>query len=150
MLTINDVPAPCIIQASQQYYVPVPLIIAVLKTEGGHKGLAKHNHNGTVDYGPMQINSIWLKKLKKYGYTAHKLEYNACANVKAGTWILARKIASDSKLWHGVGDYHSRTSKYNQRYRHKVNHYYRWIHRALHLNSSSVPGEHARDAEERE
>ncbi len=63
-LAINDVPIQCIQQAAVQYQVPAALIISVLKTENGRNGMANKNKNGTYDYGSMQINDVWLKKLR--------------------------------------------------------------------------------------
>lgn len=102
------------------YNVPATLIIAVLATENGHNGTAKVNTNGTIDYGPMQINSIWLPELKKYGYSCEDIQYNPCLNVKVGSWILSRAIANNGILWTGVGDYHSRQPTRNDKYNKKV------------------------------
>lgn len=123
-LLIHDVPIECINHAAVAYYVPASVIISVLEIEGGRVGLASKNKNGTFDYGPMQINSIWLDELKKYGYSARQLQYDPCANVEVGTWILARAIAEGRSLWQGVGNYHSHTDSKNTRYWHKVNNAY--------------------------
>ncbi len=124
-LVINDIPIECINQAAVTYYVPATLIISVLRTEGGRNGMAKPNSNGTFDYGPMQINSIWLDKIKPYGYTVKDLQYNPCKNVEVGAWILSQSIANAAKFSTGIGDYHSHTWKYNQQYLAKVSkHYY--------------------------
>lgn len=123
-LVINDVPINCVVQASHQYYVPVPLILSILKAENGRAGMANPNKNGTVDYGPMQINSIWVKRVEPYGYTAYDLQYNACANVQVGTWILAQAIADGKDFWGGVADYHSHSYYENQRYGSRVSQYY--------------------------
>lgn len=130
-LLINGVPIECIKQAAAQYYVPATMIISVLKAEGGRVGMAKINTNGTVDYGPMQINSIWLNKIAPYGYSAHDLQYDSCVNVMIGTWILAQQIANGSNLWTGVGDYHSHTYYENEKYGSRVSNYYYWLQNAL-------------------
>ena len=75
-LEIHGVPVECINQAAIAYHVPATLILSVLAVEGGAVGLASANKNGTVDYGPMQINSIWLSKIRLYGYTQHQLQYD--------------------------------------------------------------------------
>lgn len=130
-LMINDVPAACIIQAARQYYVPVSMVIAILKAENGRVGQANPNKNGTVDYGPMQINSIWVKKVERYGYTAHDLQYDPCANVQVGAWILAQQIANGRDLWTGVADYHSHTWYENHKYGSRVSQYYYQMQQAL-------------------
>ena len=64
MLMIHQVPVQCINQAAQHYHVPAALVISVLVNERGKPGFIQKNSNGSEDFGPMQINSIWLKKLK--------------------------------------------------------------------------------------
>lgn len=119
-LLIQDVPIECINQSAVTYHVPAKLIISVLRTEGGKQGSAILNRNGTYDYGPMQINSRWLKELKYYGYDANILQNNPCLNVKIGTWILGKSIAAGKTLWYGIGNYHSYTPYYNMRYQSRV------------------------------
>jgi hypothetical protein len=123
-LLINDVPVECINEAALTYFVPAQVIISVLETEGGRVGMANKNTNGTYDYGPMQVNSIWLPKIAPYGYTKEQLQYDACANVMVGTWILSNKIAETvnkkDSYWKGVAGYHSRTPHLNERYQAKI------------------------------
>ncbi|OGT30771.1 MAG: conjugal transfer protein TrbN [Gammaproteobacteria bacterium RIFCSPHIGHO2_12_FULL_35_23] len=130
-LIINDVPIECIMQAARQYYLPVALVISVLKAENGAVGEANVNKNGTIDYGPMQINSVWLKQIEPYGYTVQDLQYNPCVNVQVGAWILAQQVANGSSLWQGVGDYHSHSYYQNQLYSSRVSQYYYYLMKAL-------------------
>jgi hypothetical protein len=120
MLLIDGVPIVCINQAAIEYHVPAPLIVSVLKTEGGRVGQLHQNPNQTVDYGPMQINSSWLPLLKNHGFTPVQVEYDPCVNVQIGTWILAQTIADCEDVWKGVGDYHSHTRLLNFEYQYKV------------------------------
>ncbi len=126
-LEIHGVPIECINQAAIAYHVPATLILSVLAIEGGAVGLASANKNGTVDYGPMQINSIWLSKIRLYGYTSHQLQYDPCVNVKVGAWILSQNIANASTAWRGVGSYHSHTAILNQHYQTKVSEVYQLL-----------------------
>lgn len=119
-LIINDVPVECINQAAVQYHIPATIIISVLRMENGRIGDAIRNKNGTYDYGPMQINSIWLHEIKKYGFTREAIQYDPCANVTVGAWLLSRAIADDKTLWKGIGNYHSHTLNKNLAYRSKV------------------------------
>jgi len=130
-MLFHGVPLHCINEAAMQYFVPARMIVAVLQIEGGKVGQANKNRNGTFDYGPMQVNSIWLKKIKKYGYTAYDLQYNPCVNVKVGTWILAQEIADSRVLWRGVGDYHSHTYLKNLKYSSKIRRVYNLINKYL-------------------
>ena len=113
---INDVPIDCINHAAVVYHVPATVILSIIKQENGRNGEASPNKNGTFDYGVAQINSTWLPTLTKYGYTKDDIQFNACKNVEAATWILAQAIADGKTTWAGVGDYHSHTPKYNQPY----------------------------------
>lgn len=113
---INDVPVDCINHAAITYHVPATVILSIIKQENGRNGLAKPNKNGTFDYGIMQINTIWLSKLASYGYTKEDLQYDACKNVSAGTWILAQGLAEAKTAWQGVGNYNSHTIKHNEHY----------------------------------
>lgn len=119
-LVIHGVPIECINRAAITYQVPASLILSVLSVEGGDVGSASPNRNGTYDYGPMQINSLWLKKIKPYGYTREQIQYDPCVNVMVGAWILSTNIADSANIWHGVGGYHSYTPALNQTYQSKV------------------------------
>ncbi len=131
-LIINDVPITCINYAAVKYHIPAILIISVLKTENGRIGSAIKNKNGSYDFGPMQINGCtWLHRLRPYGISQHDLQYDSCINVAVGTWILAKAIASDDKLWHGIGRYNSNTASFNQAYRFKVQTWYQKINHYL-------------------
>ena len=114
----------CVQLAAERYGVPVALIRAILKVEGGKVGQAVRNTNGTKDLGPMQINTIWLPRLAEYGITREQLQHDRCINILAGTWILSRQLQAADKmqgpvqrrLWWGIGAYHSRTPEHNVKY----------------------------------
>ncbi len=136
-LLIHGVPVECINQAAVTYYVPAQVIISVLNVEGGKVGMASPNTNGTYDYGPMQINTIWISKVAAYGYTQQQIQYDPCINVMVGTWILSNKIAetlaqsSGGGYWQGVAGYHSRTPSLNESYQNKVLTNYKVLSEAL-------------------
>lgn len=126
-LLIGGVPIECINQAAVEYYVPATLIISVLTTEGGKVGSASPNINGTYDYGPMQINTVWLKKVEAYGYSREQIQWDPCINVQVGAWILSQAIADGGNFWDGVGNYHSHTFDKNATYQYKVKEYYMYL-----------------------
>ncbi len=136
-LLIHGVPVECINQAAITYFVPAKIIISVLNVEGGEPGAATPNRNGTFDYGPMQINTIWLPKVAVYGYTKEQIQYDPCVNVMVGTWILSNKIAStmedagENNYWRGVAGYHSLTPDLNSRYQNKILTNYRLLSEVL-------------------
>lgn len=122
-MIFHDVPLTCINDAAIYYHVPATLILSVIKTENGRNGIAVKNKNGTYDLGVMQINTSWLPRLKKQGFTPEKIKSDPCTNVYVGTWILAQGIANGNG-WKGVGNYHSYTPKFNERYQLKVKNTY--------------------------
>lgn len=137
-LVIHGVPIECINQAALTYNVPAKLILSILAVEGGEVGMASPNKNGTHDYGPMQINTIWLSKIKRYGYTQEQIQYDPCANVMVGAWILSQNIADSTDLWRGIGGYHSYNPALNQKYQNKVWSVYDLLSRYLAYPSKST------------
>jgi len=136
-LFIHDVPIECINQASISYHIPATLIVSVLQTEGGRNGLASRNKDGSYDYGPMQINSRWLKKIAPYGYSQSDLQYKPCVNVAVGAWILGISIADGKNIWNGVGNYNSHTTTLNQRYSSKVHYFHNRLLDILHIQTKT-------------
>jgi hypothetical protein len=130
-LLIQDVPIECINQAAVAHHVPAALLVSVLKVEGGRAGMAKKNTNGSYDYGPMQINSIWLEKLGTYGYSREHIQYDPCVNMWVGAWILSQRIAASDNLWRGVASYHSYTDDKNLVYQKKVINAYNTLSRQM-------------------
>ena len=126
-MILDGVPVSCINKAALEYHIPALAIVSILETERGKVGTASVNKNGSIDYGPMQINSLWLKKLNKYGYTKEDIQYNACINAEVGTWILAQNIANGKNWWHGVGGYNSFTPNLNLKYSMKIKNNYEML-----------------------
>jgi len=54
--------------------------------------------------GLMQVNEVWLKFLKKYGWSLETL-LDPCANVFAGAYVLARCQALFGNSWKAVDCY---------------------------------------------
>lgn len=105
-----SVPA-CMMEASAEFTLPPRVLPAVWLTEGGKIGTTRRNHNGSVDHGPFQINSVWIKQLhEQYGTTAALLTNNLCWSARAAAYILRYEInAAGGSFWDGVGHYHSHT-----------------------------------------
>ena len=118
-LLIHGVPIECINRAAITYRVPAKIIVSIIETEGGSIGSANKNHNGTVDYGVMQINSIWLPKIEHYGYTQQEIQYDPCANVAVAAWILNQNISKANNGLEGIGEYHSHTKPLLCKYENK-------------------------------
>lgn len=108
--------ATCAAGAATHYAVPLALVHAVMRQEGGRPGFTRTNTNGSEDIGVMQINSIHLPELARYGISRERLLNDGCLNVFIGTWMLKREIVQAGNLWRGVGNYHSHTPALNVKY----------------------------------
>lgn len=133
----------CTLQASKYYNVSPYLVQTLLQTEGGVKGSKVKNTNGTYDYGPMQINTIWvneLKRIENVDVNMVKLQNDICYNIYIGSWILSHKIEdAGGDPWKGLGNYHSKTTKYHNIYMKRAVKAYKQIvgHWARTLNLSN-------------
>ena len=118
----------CVGEVAAHYGINSQILEAILRVEGGSVGLRRANTNGTYDLGPMQINTLWLPVLRARGVDAHLLQWNYCANVAVGAWILATHIKSAGaaigtpEFWQAVGRYHSNTPIHNTQYALRVWH----------------------------
>ena len=105
----NKLPA-CITQAAKKYQLSELLLKALLKQEGGKIGMVKQHPNGSVDYGPFQINrKFWLAKITQQypRLTWVDLAYDACTNTFVASAILRFEInKAKGDIWQGVGNYH--------------------------------------------
>ncbi len=113
--------AGCFTAAAAFHHVN-PLIlraIALVESGGQPPTVTNRNSNGSVDYGRMQINSIHLPELAKYGVTKSDL-FDACKNIYTGAWILRRNIDRYGNTWAAVGAYNSATPYLRDRYAEKV------------------------------
>lgn len=119
--TVPNLPQ-CVEQAARDYSLPLRGLIAVWLTEGGRIGTESKNKNKTIDYGPMQINTVWAKKLEKeFGVTAKMLTEDFCMSIRAGAYILRYEInQAGGNFWDGVGHYHSRTPQFKYPYIQRV------------------------------
>lgn len=118
-IPLTPLTAQCIQKASQVYKVPLSVLFAVLATERGKIGEVNHNKNGTVDVGPMQINTVHFKDAEKWGLTPEILTNNGCANFIFGTWYLST-LLDKYDTWEAIGIYHSRTPYYKSRYQNRA------------------------------
>lgn len=121
--------AECVSYAAKEYKLPPLAILLVMRAENGKLGDAIRNVNGTYDLGPMQVNSSWLKALSPYGVTAWHLSNDLCTNIRTGSWRLKSEIVRvNGDVWKGIGNYHSRTPKFHNRYISRINEIiYTWV-----------------------
>lgn len=119
---VSDVIPACVVQAASDYQLPLRGLLAVWITEGGRVGMRRPNTNGTYDYGPMQINTVWAKRLNRdFGITTEMLTNDFCMSIRAGAYILRYEInTAGGSFWAGVGHYHSRTPEFKYPYIERV------------------------------
>lgn len=82
----------CWEQVVNWYGVNVYLLYVIVKIEFNFNFLVRNqNKNGFYDIGFMQINSVWLFILKKYGIDEFCLK-DFCVNLQVGVWILFQNM----------------------------------------------------------
>lgn len=99
----------CIEHAAAHYGAHPDIIRAVMRTEKGKTGQVHFNKDGSFDIGKMQVNSVHLPELAKYGITQTMLTNDECLNIHVGTYYLQKSIVTAPNYWDGVGRYHSKT-----------------------------------------
>lgn len=110
----------CWEDVGRRYNINPYLLAAIAKTESNFKPQAvRTNKNGTRDIGLMQINSLWLPQLAKFGIEERHL-YDPCVNLSVGAWILRQRQSSYGNTWEAVGSYHSKTPTFKWKYADKV------------------------------
>ena len=119
-LAVGSPAHACWEEIGNRYNINPYLLAAIAKTESNFKANAvRRNKNGTRDIGVMQINSLWLPELAKYGISEDHL-FDPCVNIAVGAWILRQRQASYGNTWEAVGTYHSKTPDFKWNYAGKV------------------------------
>lgn len=111
----------CVARASQHYRIPVPVTLALMKTEGGKPGSFIRNTNRTYDMGVMQVNTLWVDVYaKKFGVNKQafitRAVLDGCFSVFLGLDILRNQVDREGSLEKGIAAYHSRTPDKAARY----------------------------------
>lgn len=110
----------CWSEAGQRYGVNPYVLAAIAKTESNFRADAvRQNKNGSRDIGVMQINSIWLPELARYGIEERHL-FDPCTNIAVGAWILRQRQDVYGNSWEAVGAYHSKLPTFKWRYADQV------------------------------
>jgi hypothetical protein len=111
----------CSLVASLTYDVPADIMLAIVEIEGGHPGLVVKNTNGTVDIGPMQFNSAYIRSLKQFGIEPDDVNQPGCYPYKLAAWRVQNHIKNDpGDIWTRAANYHSRNPRHNRNYRAKL------------------------------
>jgi len=111
----------CIEEAGRSFAIS-PLSLRVLyRMEGGTLGKVSQNTNGTVDIGPMQINSWWLPKIAPAGINYEMLRDDPCTNVYVAAWIFEGELLrAKGDIAMAIAKYHSPTPVHQARYLKRV------------------------------
>ncbi|GGF27583.1 hypothetical protein GCM10011611_37000 [Aliidongia dinghuensis] len=122
---LPEAAAACIYLAAEAAKLPPPILMTVLTVEAGHEGTHAHNSNGTEDYGPGQINTVWIGEIaqairRSPEETRALLQYDGCFNIRVTATLLRRQINAAGEFWTGVGWYHSRNKAESLRYIRRV------------------------------
>ena len=108
----------CSISAAVKYAVPANIILAVAEKEAGKPGQWVRNSNGTHDVGSLQFNTAYLQDLFRYGITADHVAQAGCYAYDLAAWRVRQHIKNDrGDIWTKAANYHSKTPKYNSKYR---------------------------------
>lgn len=112
----------CFQKAGTKYQLDHRLLKAIGLTESSLRTNAHNvdNANKSEDFGIMQINSIWLPQLKKWGITKETLLTDACTNIHVGAWVLAQNVRRLGTTWNAVGAYNASSTHKRQGYVDKV------------------------------
>ncbi|WP_305045049.1 lytic transglycosylase domain-containing protein [Geoalkalibacter sp.] len=108
----------CFEQAAAEYQVPAHWLWAIAKVESAFDPAATNtNTNGSVDFGVMQINSWWVKKIGEQGWAQLG---DPCTNIRMGAYVLADCLKRFGRNWQGIGCYNAVTPSKQLVYAKKV------------------------------
>lgn len=108
--------ADCYDEAAKYHHVNPLILRAIAWQESHNRPDARNvNNNGSVDYGLMQINSVHLSVLARYGIDRGTL-MNGCKNVYIAAWHLRRQMDKYGNTWRAVGAYHSERAPLRDQY----------------------------------
>jgi len=124
MMPLIPLTMTCLMQASTYYHLDYRVMESIRKVEAGQVGKISINRNGTYDVGPFQINSFWIRQIRKDGYPLDpvKLRDNGCVNAWFAGYIMKRLVvkAPGHSVWYAIGAWHSGSPALADDYRKKV------------------------------
>jgi len=112
--------ADCFDDAAAWQHVNSTILQAIAWQEShNHATAIPKNENGSIDYGLMQINSIHLAALARYGIDRDSLMV-PCKNVYIAAWRLRIQVVRYGQTWAAVDAYHSATPSLRDDYARKI------------------------------
>lgn len=107
-------------EAGIHYNIPPLLLKNIANIEsGGNPNVIRINNNGTKDYGLMQINTIHFRRLSAWGICERNI-LDPKINIFAGSWLLSEHIKERGFNLQAIGNYHSKTQSYKERWLKKL------------------------------
>lgn len=90
-----------------------PLLLRAIAAEESHcrpAATGKPNPDGSIDRGPLQINSSWLtdSRFVRQGVRAYDL-HEPCKAAYIAAWVVASCFEEHGVTWRGVGCYNAKT-----------------------------------------
>jgi soluble lytic murein transglycosylase-like protein len=112
--------ADCFEDAARYQHVnPLVLRAIAWQESHGHPEAKHFNDNGSVDFGMMQINSVHLAALSRFGVSSGML-MNACVSVYVAAWHLKKMMVKYGNTWAAIGAYHSEAPRERQIYESQI------------------------------
>ena len=110
------------LEASKKYNINPKMLYSIAKVESNlnPKALSK-NGNRSSDIGLMQINSVHLSFLKKYGIEKDDL-FNPKINIYVGAWVLRSCVNKHGENYKALNCYNGKV--HNNNYYQKVLKYF--------------------------
>ncbi|WP_347558805.1 lytic transglycosylase domain-containing protein [Robbsia sp. KACC 23696] len=131
--------ADCVLDAAKYHKVNPTILLGIAIVESRMRANATNvNTNGSTDMGMMQINSIHLPELQRYGVKASDL-YDGCKNVYTGAWILRKQMDKYGNSWQAIGSYHSATPTFRDAYALRVRNTVQWLIKNGYAYASDMP-----------
>jgi len=131
--------ADCVMDAAKYHKVNPTILLGIAIVESRLRANATNvNTNGSTDMGMMQINSIHLPELSKYGVKKDDL-YDGCKNVYTGAWILRKQMDKYGNNWQAIGSYHSATPAFRDAYAKRVRNAVQWLIRSGYAYPADMP-----------
>jgi soluble lytic murein transglycosylase-like protein len=108
----------CFHRAGGYYDISPEILRSIARVESGFNPVAvNRNPNGTYDYGLMQINSSWYRRL---GPERWQNLSDPCYSIHVGAWILSQCIGRYGYTWEAVGCYNASSKKKRDAYARKI------------------------------
>lgn len=104
------------VDAGERQHIDPWMIYSVAKVESGNNPLAfNKNRNGTYDIGIMQINTVHLPTLAKFGISKDDL-WNPETNIHVGAWVLSGCIQKHGYTTKALDCYNGdKTGRYSKK-----------------------------------